>query len=86
MLTHQVRKAYREVEVKLHSFLTSTLYEGEWSASSCIRFASGGNAPKYVLDGPQNQFGLFGIPPAGNSTPVIWRVESEVIEIFATIH
>jgi hypothetical protein len=34
-------KAYKEVEVQLHAFLTSAVEGGEWSASRFGRFTSG---------------------------------------------
>ena len=38
-------KAYRAVEVQLHTLLTAVLDEGEWSASRSDHFTPGGEPP-----------------------------------------
>jgi hypothetical protein len=38
-------KAYGEVDIKIHIFLTSTLVRGEWSASRPCRYTPGKRAP-----------------------------------------
>jgi len=40
-------KAYEEVEIQVHVFLTSALDRGEWSASRPCRFTPGERAPGY---------------------------------------
>jgi hypothetical protein len=42
---HHAMKTYGEVEVWLHTFLTSALVEGEWSASRPTRFTPGERVP-----------------------------------------
>jgi hypothetical protein len=44
-------KAYGGLKVKLHSFLTSTLNEGEWSASRPHTFTPGERNPVYGRQG-----------------------------------
>jgi hypothetical protein len=70
-------KAHGGVDVLIHTFLTSALVAGEWSASRPGRFTPGGNSPRYPLDrrlgGPQSQYGLHGkekfLDPTGTRTP-----------------
>jgi hypothetical protein len=54
-------KAYREVDVQIHIFLTSALVGGEWSDRLNGRFTPQGKSPRYPLDsrlgGPQNRSG-----------------------------
>jgi hypothetical protein len=38
-------KAYGEVDVQIHVFLTLALHGGEWSASRTFRFTPGGRYP-----------------------------------------
>jgi hypothetical protein len=69
-------KAYGEVDVYNHFFLTSALTGGEWSASLPDRFTPG-KSPRYPLDrslgGPQSQSGQHGeekiLDPTGTRTP-----------------
>jgi hypothetical protein len=64
-------KAYGEVDVEIHIFLTSALARGEWSASRPGRFTPGGRAsgthwiggwvdPRAVLDDMEKILDLTG--------------------------
>jgi len=44
LIKHHAMKTYWGVEVKFQAFLTSSLVEGEWSASRTGRFAIGQEA------------------------------------------
>jgi hypothetical protein len=61
--TLHATRACGEVEVMIHSFLTSALYGGEWSASGSGRFTYGGESPEKPmyrrLSGLQRQYGRF---------------------------
>ena len=59
-----------EVEIKLHSFLTSALGRGEWSTSRSGRLTPGGRySLKMRLCGPQNRSGCFENCPCRESIP-----------------
>jgi hypothetical protein len=70
-------KAYEEVDVYIHIFLTSAVAGGEWSASRPGRFTPRGKSPQYPLDrrlgGPQGRSGLRGeekiLDSPGTRTP-----------------
>jgi hypothetical protein len=69
-------KAYRGVDVYIHTFLTSVLDGGEWSASRPGRYTPG-ESPGCPLDkrlgGPQSRTGRRGVEkildPTGTRTP-----------------
>jgi hypothetical protein len=50
LIKHHVMKTYWGVDVQLHSFITSALGGGEWSASHPGRFTPSERAPRYPLD------------------------------------
>jgi hypothetical protein len=56
IIKHYAMKTYRGVKVQLHTFLTSALVRGQWSALSPGRFSSG-KEPRcplnWKLGGPQ---------------------------------
>jgi hypothetical protein len=72
------------VDLKLHAFLTSALYGGEWSASRHSRFACGEGVPgTHWIGGwvgpvasldTLTKRKIIVITPAGNWTPIVHRV------------
>jgi hypothetical protein len=66
-------KAYGEMDVEIHIFLTSALAGGEWSVSPPGRFTPGEMVPGRKLGGTQSRSGRRGeekiLDPTGTRIP-----------------